>query len=789
MARLETEYRRLETVDDDPVEERDVMLHVVHESGRARWNHIENLDEFFTRVYHYHQKHGYLCMMLAQVLELVQFLFIIFFSLFLVRCVNYEVLFQDGDVGDKKVTIPQVIRSSECLSDPHGAGVIVICLIIAGMFWLHRLLRVLYNAFHFWEIRAFYTKALKISSKELVNLTWHDVLKRVQQVQREQRMCIHKAELTELDIYHRILRFKNYMVAMVNKSLLPLHHQLPFYGDIVFLTNGLKYNLEMILFWGPWAPFRNYWHLKEEYKRSSKREELAQQLSKHILWIGCANFILSPFIFLWQILYSFFSYAELIKRDPSTLGARKWSQYGRLYLRHFNELDHEFQARLNRGYKPAKKYLDAFTSNVLAILCQNIAFFAGSILAVLIILTVYDEDVLTVEHVLTTMTLLGVAVTICRTFIPDENLIWCPETLMQSILAQIHYIPDSWKGEAHTYRVRDEFSQLFQYKAVYFLEELLSPLLTPFVLICKLRPRALDIVDFYRNFTVDVIGVGDVCSFAQMDIRTHGNPKWMTGGNSEANQYNQAEDGKTELSLMHFTVTNPKWTPPQSSKLFISALKTQAQRDIKTCTRLEAENNALMTSLRSITSIEGQNSILGSIAVQHSNPPSLDPMPTPSFQPPAPLTSPIAEGATSPRTSQQVVGGITSSEGPLSPEGSGLLTSLHSPDAFLSSMQGPGVMQQSILPPTNPIVTGGTAANVTTADMNFSALYMHQLHDRSVTLPNTSVEMQSPQMSQSTQWQMEPPAPASDSDEDEHPPQNIPLVPVGPLVNTDLPNV
>eukprot|EP00057_Strongylocentrotus_purpuratus_P009413 XP_011663887.1 PREDICTED: autophagy-related protein 9A [Strongylocentrotus purpuratus] len=184
-------------------------------------------------------------------------------------------------------------------------------------------------------------------------------------------MCIHKAELTELDIYHRILRFKNYMVAMVNKSLLPLHHHPPFLGDTVFLTNSLKYNIEMILFWGPWAPFRNYWHLKDEYKRSSKREELARQLSKHILWIGLANLILCPFIFLWQILYSFFSYAELIKRDPSTLGARKWSQYGRLYLRHFNELDHEFQARLNRGYKPAKKYLDAFTSNVLAIICQS----------------------------------------------------------------------------------------------------------------------------------------------------------------------------------------------------------------------------------------------------------------------------------------------------------------------------------------------------------------------------------------------------------------------------------
>ena len=32
--------------------------------------------------------------------------------------------------------------------------------------------------------------------------------------------------------------------------------------------------------------------------------------------------------------------------------------------------------------------------------------------------------------------------------------------------------------------------------------------------------------------------------------------QWITGGNTEANQYNQAEDGKTELSLMHFTVSS-----------------------------------------------------------------------------------------------------------------------------------------------------------------------------------------------------------------------------------------
>ena len=38
---------------------------------------------------------------------------------------------------------------------------------------------------------------------------------------------------------------------------------------------------------------------------------------------------------------------------------------------------------------------------------RNIAFFAGSILAVLVVLTVIDEDVLNVEHVFTVATVAG----------------------------------------------------------------------------------------------------------------------------------------------------------------------------------------------------------------------------------------------------------------------------------------------------------------------------------------------------------------------------------------------
>ncbi|KTF75442.1 hypothetical protein cypCar_00044941, partial [Cyprinus carpio] len=443
---------------------------------------------------------------------------------------------------------------------------------------------------------------------ELCNFTWQEVQGRLIHLQREQPMCVQKRELSELDIYHRILRFKNYTVAMINKSLLPVRLRVPFFGDMIFLTQGLKYNFELILFWGPLSLFQNKWSLHPKYKRAANRQEVAKQLSRVILLTGLVNLLLCPFVLVWQVLYAFFSYAEVIKREPGSLGARRWSLYGRLYLRHLNELDHELQGRLGRGYKPAAKYMNVFVSPLLAVLAKNVAFFSGSVLAVLIALTVYDEDVLTVQHILTAITVLGVVITITRSFIPDEHMVWCPEQLLQCVLAHIHYMPDHWKGSANKSETRDEMAQLYQYKAVFILEELLSPIITPFILIFPLRSKSLEIIDFFRNFTVDVAGVGDICSFAQMDIRRHGNPQWMSEGQTEASVYQQAENGKTELSLMHFTIKNPRWEPPQESSVFISHLKEKVHQDAQTgpSPQLLLSEAPLCTSLLSNESATGQ---------------------------------------------------------------------------------------------------------------------------------------------------------------------------------------
>lgn len=83
------------------------------------------------------------------------------------------------------------------------------------------------------------------------------------------------------------------------------------------------------------------------------------------------------------------------------------------------------------------------------------------------------------------MTVCGGIVLACRSFIPDENLVFCQDFLMRQIISNIHYAPETWLREAHSTEVCKEFGQLFQLRAQYFLEELFSPVLTPFVLLFR----------------------------------------------------------------------------------------------------------------------------------------------------------------------------------------------------------------------------------------------------------------------------------------------------------------
>ena len=294
------------------------------------------------------------------------------------------------------------------------------------------------------------------------------------------------------------------------------------------------------------------------------------------------------------------------------------------------------------------------------------------------------------------------------------------DQMMYQILAQVHYMPDAWLAHANAFTVRDEFVKLLQYKFVYLLEELASPIITPFMLLFWLRPRAGRLVDFLRHFTVEVVGVGDVCSFAQMDTRRHGNPRWLS--RTSARKSHQARNGKTELSLIHFVHTNPQWRVPGEAHAFLETIKDQAVRETATSASMSGAG------------IEGAGDLVASAITQANTQANTQPsllnkslyhlqslVYNSNLVKSNGATAAAAAAAGTSQfelSSQLPRGAVSRVEGPLFVSKHKTLLTI----AQASTLQ----LSQTLLPAVSaPVVTTALENNL---DMCFSALYMHELH-------------------------------------------------------------
>uniref|UniRef100_A0A2K6K5A3 Autophagy-related protein 9 n=2 Tax=Rhinopithecus TaxID=542827 RepID=A0A2K6K5A3_RHIBE len=168
MAQFDTEYQRLEaSYSDSPPGEEDLLVHVA-EGSKSPWHHIENLDLFFSRISFC--KNGFTCMLIGEIFELMQFLFVVAFTTFLVSCVDYDILFANKMVNHSlhptepvKVTLPDAFLPAQvCSARIQENGSLITILFIAGVFWIHRLIKFIYNICCYWEIHSFYLHALRI---------------------------------------------------------------------------------------------------------------------------------------------------------------------------------------------------------------------------------------------------------------------------------------------------------------------------------------------------------------------------------------------------------------------------------------------------------------------------------------------------------------------------------------------------------------------------------------------------------------------------------------------------
>lgn len=218
----------------------------------------------------------------------------------------------------------------------------------------------------------------------------------------------------------------------------------------------------------------------------------------------------------------------------------------------------------------ATRYLDQFPKRKTVEIARFVSFIAGALLAVLAVATIVDPELflgfeITKDRtVLFYLGVLGAIWGAAHGAVPEENEVFMPEYALRQVIQYTRYQPTEWKERLHTDDVKREFSELYQIKLVTFFHEVISIILTPLVCWFALSKSSDRVIDFFREFTIHVDGLGYVCSFGVFDFQKGPKataPPGLAGGEAALDDYYLSKHGKMAMSYFGFLdnyATNPK---------------------------------------------------------------------------------------------------------------------------------------------------------------------------------------------------------------------------------------
>lgn len=195
--------------------------------------------------------------------------------------------------------------------------------------------------------------------------------------------------------------------------------------------------------------------------------------------------------------------------------------------------------------------MDQFPREKTVQLAKFVNFVASSALGVLGIVTVFDNELILGfeiggRTILFWLGALGLMWKVSHGMIPDDDVVHDPEFWIERVIDCTHYKPKSWEGKLYSEEVLTDMAKLYKLEILLFIQEILSVVMVPFIFYYRLPNCAEQLVDFFREFTIHVDGLGYVCSFAMFDFKS---------GNQTAHRPAQ---NQTELRADYFGARDNK---------------------------------------------------------------------------------------------------------------------------------------------------------------------------------------------------------------------------------------
>ena len=495
---------------------------------KQKESNIYKNNVFINKLYNYFVNQGYFNIISKQIINILISTFLISYMIFLINCINYR----------KIITLDnhEYIHNFIELNNFFNMNMFLwVSSIIFMLFTLVNIISIFEDIIVYNHIKNYYNKTLGINDIDLKYLKWESIIQKINENSND-----------DINIFYlnNIINSKNnLLINLFDNNIIKLNH----------LTSIMEWNLiYCILF----SIFDNNFKFKKDI--FSKKQKLVDSIIYRIKVISIINFILMPFILTFIFFYNIFNYGEEYYNNPSLIFSRIFSRKAYWKIRYYNELDHEFNERINKAIIVSSKYANLFSNVLLDSLLRLVVFICSSVFIVLAILSLVNDKILIyllITKNQSVLWLLGLLVSIIA-LSRKKNKIEDPKEVMEEITKYI-IVEDDIKNNPNIVKYKNKFLKMFQYKLIEICKDIVYTIISPFEL-------------WLLSFNID-----NVIDHIEDNIESHYELEYIfSPSNLEKiyllnDEYDYTiNDAKTIDSLIYFKKKYNEWTGNMNNNIY-----------------------------------------------------------------------------------------------------------------------------------------------------------------------------------------------------------------------------
>ena len=525
---------------------------------------VQDLDKFFKEIYTYYYLGGYKYIKKQIVLDIIIYLFTTHFIMFIFFGIEWNKLFNlnqniigfsylnnsdtkmlnvsyfsnitnnsilaidknnsfNNNLTNKTIINNNTIKEFYELKNYISFSLFYKHKIIAIIFYflfMHYLLKYFYTCLVFLKrmkyIKGIYKDKFYLQTKDLERISFNNILNLLIDLQNKENYCRVKDKLTKYDIICRICRKDNYVTALSFFNILKFNL---FGFDLMsnFIYNKFKSNFMSLLFNDCEAEINKNFFNKKYFKICMIIQILFQIIKMP------PEIILRITFFLIKKVDKFQSNEKQYKN--------RWDRPNLLLFKNYNELKHHFRKRISKSYMPTNKFLKCFGNKKISLLFHTIklvSIYTLLFITILILfvgsnisqIRIFNINFVSVAIIIIIIIGLinyldngeGAGADTIENFDEKNNS-------FKEIVKYLENIPNNWER----YKIYKNYE--FIYKSYtnniyHFFREILSVFFQP-ILWIKLIYNYNEISTFIRTFSIDLEGIGTICSFSVLNLKEY----------------------------------------------------------------------------------------------------------------------------------------------------------------------------------------------------------------------------------------------------------------------------